>query len=131
MSSALRSYAQAVPNTSFLLTTVSGTTLFQKNAKTDSVVSLSLEVADLSAGVIVGANTLLRDMGRSLTLYLNTNGDDGRAVKVAVLREVQRVNGRNMEGVSDTRAYLVPVWVDEASDSIPTPAMAVQVVRCG
>ena len=131
MSSALRSYAQVSPNSSFLLTTVSGTTLFLKTAKTDSVVSLSLEVADLSAGITVAANTLLRDMGRSLTLYLNTNGDNGRAAKVAVLREVQRVNGRNTEGVSDTRAFLVPVWVDEASDSNPTPSMAVQVARCG
>jgi hypothetical protein len=137
MSSTLRSYAQTAPRASFLLTTVSGAKLY-KTTLTESVVNLSLttveeSVADLSSTFTVFANTLLRDMGRSLTLYVNNAA--GIAMKVAVLREVQVVNGTATEGVSNNTAYLVPVWVETTPESdtfgTSSPSLAVEVVRCG
>ena len=128
MSSALRSYAQTAPRASFLLTTCSGARLYITTFP-DSVVNLSRTVPDLSLNKTVSANTLLRDMGRSLTMYVSTGAGD--AVKVGVLREVQIVNGKNTEGVSDTTAYLVPVWLDENPEPAGSILMAVEVVRCG
>jgi len=137
MSSTLRSYAQAAPNTSFLLTTVSGARLY-RTTLTESVVNLSRTsvvetAADLSSTLAVPVNTLLRDMGRSLTLYVNNAV--GNAAKVAVLREVQIVGGAATEGVGNSIAYLVPVWVETTPDAdtfgATSPELNVEVVRCG
>jgi hypothetical protein len=78
-----------------------------------------------SAGFPAGlaANVLLRDMGRSLTLFADNAAS--RAVKVAVFREVQIVNGAGTEGVNDVTPYLVSVWAD-----VPTE-YPVLVARCG
>jgi hypothetical protein len=137
MSSTLRSYAQTVPRASFLLTTVSGARLY-RTTLTESVVNLSLTpvtetAADLSSTLAVPVNTLLRDMGRSLTLYVNNAA--GNAAKVAVLREVQMVGGAGAEGVGNNIPYLVPVWVETTPDAdtfgSTAPSLYVEVVRCG
>ena len=136
MSSTLRSHAQTAPRSSFLLTTVSGARLY-RTTLTESVVNLSRTtavetVADLSSTFTVPANTLLRDMGRSLTLYVNNAA--GNAMKVAVLREVQVVNGAATEGVGNNTPYLVPVWVETRPELVfdtANPELNVEVVRCG
>ena len=142
MSSAVRSYSQIGIRVSFLLS-FSGCQVFvnNNNAITTSVLNVSdpnnaSMLNDLSYSTVYGsdglpANTLLRDMGRSLTVY--SNDANGRSAKVAVLREVQVVSGAGTEGVGDTTPYLTPVWVDSSSEqgSEAPVAMMVLVARCG
>jgi hypothetical protein len=120
------------PRQAFLLTTVSGTALYTTTI-TSSVINLSTEptetASDLSQNVSVSANTLLRDMGRSVTMFVNVAS---RAMKVAVFREVQLVSGDLTEGVSDVTRLLVPVWVDNQAVQAPfAETLHVQVARCG
>ena len=142
MSSAFRSYSQIGSRVSFLLS-LSGCQVFvnNDNSITTSVLNVSdpnnaSMLNDLSFSTVYGAaglpaNTLLRDMGRSLSVY--ANDANGRSAKVAVLREVQVVNGAATEGVGDTTPYMTPVWVDSSTEqaletSVP---MMVLVARCG
>ena len=127
MSSFTRFRAQIPPRESFLLS-LSGCQVFTRDF-TDAVLNVSTATGyDLSAATGYPAglpeNTLLRDMGRSLTLFMNDAA--GRSVKVAVLREVQIVNGAGTEGVSDITPYLIPVWADATAS-----AFDVLFTRCG
>jgi hypothetical protein len=129
----MRSRAQIPARDSFLLS-VSGCQLFHNNTFGASVVNLDADgmdgATDLSLNKTLDANTLLRDMGRSLNLFANDAA--GRAAKVAVLREVQVVAGALTEGVSDIKVYLTPVWVaatPQSQDSLNS--LRVLVARCG
>jgi hypothetical protein len=133
MANFMRSRAQ-IPAASSNLVTLSGCTLYTRNF-TDSVLNMAtadLTKSDLSGTNVPSVGTLLRDMGRSLTLFVEKND---RAVKVAVLREVQKVDGAGTEGVNDKTAYLVPVWVDVTdADGIPSSLdlnLRVRVTRSG
>lgn len=133
MSSFMRSRAQIPARDSFLVT-LSGCQLFYNNTFGASVVNVDADGIDgnldMSLNRTVGAGTLLRDMGRSLTLF--DNDAAGRAVKIAVLREVQVVGGTLTEGVSDITAYLTPVWVSTTPQSADSLAdLKVLVARCG
>lgn len=134
MSSFTRFRAQIPPRESFLLS-LSGCQVLTRDF-TGAVLNVSTETGyDLSAatGYPAGlpANTLLRDMGRSLTLYVDDANE--RSVKVAILREVQIVNGAGTEGVSDLTPYLTPVWVDAPLTDVGDLELELRVLvaRCG
>ena len=117
MSNFMRSRAQ-IPQAIENFVSLSGCQLFTRDF-TGSVLNVSTTTEtsqDLSAnGTPLPAGVLLRDMGRSLTLFADNAA--GRSSKVAILREVRIVNGATTEGVSDTTPYLTPVWVDAPAEN--------------
>jgi len=131
MSNFMRSRAQ-IPQAIENFVTLSGCQLYTRDF-TGAVLNVSTATDyDLSAnGAPLAAGVMLRDMGRSLTLYVD--GANERSVKVAILREVRIVNGAMTEGVSDLTPYLTPVWVDAPTADVGDLELGlnVRVARCG
>lgn len=108
------------------LFTVTSTRAWTINASTQfsSILPETAFAAQYSAITDIPANTLMRDMGKTLTL-LTTKG-----LHYATLRRVQTVDGATTEGVPDnwdsTGQYFVAVWTAD-----PLSIYNTTVVRSG
>ena len=137
MSNFMRTRAQS-PQASANFVSMSGCQLFTRNFTGATLVidTTNVVVNDFSFNKVLSAGVLLRDMGRSLTIFDTLS--NGRTVKLAILREVQIVSGSSTEGVSDTTAYLTPVWADYSPETTTiydapsdTNGFVVRVARSG
>jgi hypothetical protein len=81
----------------------------------------------LAPGIVsTPASTLLKDLGRKIVIY---NSDISGNPHIAVMRQVMRVNGTNIEGISDvkpfaTNLYYICTWNDGYNILFPLAIVA-------
>lgn len=85
----------------------------------ESAMSLTDFSAQLTTGVTIAANSLLRDLGREVVVYADANPNE----HLYKYRQVIPVNGPTTEGVGDTTCPYVLVWSADGNN--------VNVVRTG
>ena len=78
------------------------------------------------ATVSIPTSTLLKDLGRKIVIY---KSDISGNPHIAVMRQVMRVNGTNIEGISDvppfaTNLYYICTWNDGYNTLFPLSIVA-------
>jgi hypothetical protein len=117
MTSVLRRYAQTDPKTGYFICLSATMPVWRdiSGQTSHSVMDISGFLTALAPGIVsTPASTLLKDLGRKIVIY---NSDISGNPHIAVMRQVMRVNGTNIEGISDvkpfaTNLYYICTWND-------------------
>lgn len=138
MTSVLRRYAQIEPRIQYfiVLDTVQGYINTSNFVSTSPLMTLTdFSGAFVAGGAQIASATLLKDMGRQITVYDPANNN----AHIAIFRQVMLVNGLNVEGVptiSTGIPYVPPnsytyicTWVD--TPTRPPPFVLAVVSRTG
>lgn len=132
MSSAIKRIAQIDSRVKYLITL--GSTKYWDNADFDtafptnrSVVVVDYTTSINPSGDIGDINpVMLKDLGREI--YIHAKFPDGTISRAAILRQVQRVEGLNSNGVPDEYPNWGSIWVCTWSAN-PVGNLAVTVAR--
>jgi len=129
MTSVLRRYAQTDPKTGYFICLSATMPVWRdiSGQTSHSVMDISGFLTALAPGVVsTPASTLLKDLGRKIVIY---NSDISGNPHIAVMRQVMRVNGTNIEGISDvkpfaTNLYYICTWNDGYNILFPLAIVA-------
>ncbi len=129
MTSVLRRYAQTDPKTGYFICLSATMPVWRdiSGQTSHSVMDISGFLTALAPGIVsTPASTLLKDLGRKIVIY---NSDISGNPHIAVMRQVMRVNGTNIEGISDvkpfaTNLYYICTWNDGYNILFPLAIVA-------
>jgi len=125
----LRRYAQTDPKTGYFICLSATMPVWRdiSGQTSHSVMDISGFLTALAPGIVsTPASTLLKDLGRKIVIY---NSDISGNPHIAVMRQVMRVNGTNIEGISDvkpfaTNLYYICTWNDGYNILFPLAIVA-------
>ena len=137
MTSVLRKYAIPEERTQYFTILATGT-IKEYTLKAGGILSSLMTVSDFTTAFDVSsqsftAYSLLRDLGRQITIYNETIEGSPH---IAIFRQVQFVNGTNTEGISPLNTIrLLPfylcVWTDSSPGTSTSQFQLEQVARVG
>ena len=146
MTSVLRRYAQMDPRTQYFVVLSPYTVIGYLNTSTSIPTSSLMTLADASVALAgqtpYPTGTLLKDLGRQITVYDPTVPGSPH---VATFRQVMLVNGQNVEGIPTLNPPAPPAtsysplnsftyictWIDITPPGIHLPYILAEVARTG